>query len=197
MIRSPADRWPEPREYDLTPLKADDIKLSETIPDIAKQLLSTKFNASKRYVYRCFDNAVRGNTVVYPGEADAVVVKPIKGSNDGLATTMDSNIYGEYSPYVSGAYAVAESVRNVVSVGAEPIALTDCLNYGNPENPPVFFDFQEGVKGIKDAATETNCFGDTSTYSINSGLERMKLSAFLHDTRSSVRRPSSFICELA
>jgi phosphoribosylformylglycinamidine synthase subunit PurL len=107
---------------------------------------------SKRYVYRYFDHCVQARTLLYPGEGDAVVVAPVDGCSVGLATSMDSNLYGTVDPYVSGAYAVAESVRNVVSVGARPIAITDCLNYGNPENPESFFDFVEGVKGIADAA---------------------------------------------
>lgn len=114
--------------------------------------LKEKNNASKRYVYRFYDNAVRGDTVIYPGEADAVVVTPIDGCDVGVAVSMDSNLYGNTDPYVSGAYAVAEAVRNVIAVGAEPLALTDCLNYGSPEQPRAFFGFQEGVRGIGDAA---------------------------------------------
>tara|TARA_B100000586_G_scaffold258647_1_gene223354 strand:+ start:9 stop:1937 length:1929 start_codon:yes stop_codon:yes gene_type:complete len=109
-------------------------------------------NRSKRYVYTHFDNAVRGDTIIYPGEADAVVVAPIESSTVGVGVSMDSNLYGEIDPYVAGCYAVSESVRNVVSVGAKPIALTDCLNYGNPEKPAVFYDFDQGIKGISDAA---------------------------------------------
>tara|TARA_B100001989_G_C24503035_1_gene446023 strand:+ start:1 stop:852 length:852 start_codon:yes stop_codon:yes gene_type:complete len=67
---------------------------------------------------------------------------------------MDSNLYGFSDPYTCGASAVAESVRNLISVGANPIALTDCLNYGNPEKGSVFFDFEQGVQGIADAATK-------------------------------------------
>jgi phosphoribosylformylglycinamidine synthase II len=130
-----------PLQYEKTSLK-----------DWALALLALPNLCSKRYVYRFFDNAVRGHTVLYPGEADAVVSAPVSGSYAGVAASMDSNLYGNVDPYVSGAYAVAESIRNVVSVGARPIALTDCLNYGNPEKPSVFFDFEEGVKGIADAA---------------------------------------------
>ena len=128
------------------------IQLKATLKEVTSSFISQLNNRSKRYVYRFFDNAVQGNTFIYPGEADAVVVTPIEGSLTGLAVSMDSNLYGEYDPYISGAGAVAESIRNVVAVGARPIALTDCLNYGNHEKPPVFFDFQEGVRGIKEAA---------------------------------------------
>ncbi len=119
---------------------------------IAIQLMGLPNMRSKRYVYRFFDNAVRGDTIVYPGEADSVLVTPIEGCNAAVAVSMDSNLYGKCDPYVSGAYAVAEAVRNVIAVGARPLCVTDCLNYGNPENPSAFFDFVEGVKGIGDAS---------------------------------------------
>ncbi len=139
------------------PKKEEEIQPSvfpsiEALPSIARQILSHPNIRSKRYVYRHFDNAVRGHAVVYPGEADAVVIAPIDQCKVGVAVSMDSNLYGICSPYVSGAAAVAEGVRNVISVGAKPIAMTDCLNYGNPEDEGVFFDFQEGVRGIRDAA---------------------------------------------
>ena len=95
-----------------------------------------------------------------PGEADACVLAPIDGAPDGVAVTIDSNTYGTKDPYVAGAYAVAESIRNVIAVGAEPVALTDCLNYGNPENPDVFYDFNEGVRGIGDAARQLSTHDD-------------------------------------
>lgn len=107
---------------------------------------------SKRYVYRHYDQAVRGATVSYPGESDAVVSTPIPGCSTACAVSMDSNLYGEVDPYLAGAAAVAESVRNIVAVGAYPLAITDCLNYGSPEVPEVFWAFKEGVRGIKDAA---------------------------------------------
>ncbi|NQY74987.1 MAG: phosphoribosylformylglycinamidine synthase, partial [Candidatus Margulisbacteria bacterium] len=122
------------------------------IASLCQSVLGSPQVISKRYVYRFYDNAVRGDTVIYPGEGDAVAVTPVEGCPTGLVVSMDSNVYGEVDPYVSGAAAVAEAVRNIVSVGATPIALTDCLNYGNPEKPEVFFDFEEGVKGISDAS---------------------------------------------
>lgn len=144
-----ADRYPEPR-----PMVRDAIPPEGRLP---KESLFSAFLAlpnlcSKRYVYRHFDNAVRGDTVRYPGESDAVIITPIEGCYAGLTASMDSNLYGDYDPYVSGAYAVAEAVRNVVASGARPLCVTDCLNYGNPEKPSVFFDFEEGVRGIADGA---------------------------------------------
>jgi phosphoribosylformylglycinamidine (FGAM) synthase-like enzyme len=87
-------------------------------------------------------------------------LQPIKGAPDGVAVTIDSNTYGTKDPYVAGAYAVAEAIRNIIAVGADPIALTDCLNYGNPEKGDVFFDFKEGVRGIGDAARQLSTHDD-------------------------------------
>jgi len=109
--------------------------------------------ASREHVYRHYDGEVKGNTVVRPGEADAGVIAPIPGEVAGVAVSADGNPFlGAIDPYTAGAAAVAESVRNVAAVGAVPIALTDCLNFGNPEEPEVFHDFVEAVRGIGDAA---------------------------------------------
>ena len=134
--------------------------VDSSLEEICNLYLKDLNTTNKRHVYTHFDNAVRGDTVLYPGEGDAVVVTPIDGCDVGLAVSMDSNLYGNHDPYISGAYAVAESVRNIISVGAKPIALTDCLNYGNPEKPSVFFDFKQGVKGICDAANALSFIKD-------------------------------------
>jgi phosphoribosylformylglycinamidine synthase len=109
--------------------------------------------ASREHVYRHYDSEVKGNTVVRPGEADAGLVAPVPGKTVGMAISADGNPFiAALDPYEAGAAAVAEAVRNVVAVGAAPIALTDCLNFGNPEVPEVFHDFVEAVRGIGDAA---------------------------------------------
>jgi phosphoribosylformylglycinamidine synthase len=109
--------------------------------------------ASREHIYRHYDSEVRGCTVVRPGEADAGVIAPIPGAGVGVAVACDGNpFYGAVDPYQAGAVAVAESVRNVAAVGAHPLALTDCLNFGSPEVPEVFHDFVEAVRGIGDAA---------------------------------------------
>ncbi|MFC1771246.1 phosphoribosylformylglycinamidine synthase subunit PurL [Candidatus Margulisiibacteriota bacterium] len=139
-----------PREIDRTVEGKPEIADSR-IEDLGKQILKLENNTSNRNVYRFFDNAVRGDTIVYPGEADAVVIAPVKDCKTGLVVSIDSNLYGGVDPYVSGASAVAEAIRNLICMGARPITITDCLNYGNPEKPAVFFDFEQGVKGIADA----------------------------------------------
>ena len=141
-------------------------RLADTSPqginhqDVALRMLSQLYNTQKKHVYCHYDQFVKNNGVVIPGEADACVLAPIDGASDGVAVTIDSNTYGTKDPYVSGAYAVAEAIRNVIAVGAEPIALTDCLNYGNPEKPDVFYDFSEGVRGIGDAARKLSTHND-------------------------------------
>lgn len=108
---------------------------------------------SREPVYSYYDWDVQGKTVIRPGEADASVVAPIDGCPVGVAVAVDGNpYYGAIDPYWGGATAVAEAMRNVAAVGAAPLAITDCLNYGNPEKPEVFRQFSEGVRGVGDAA---------------------------------------------
>jgi len=109
--------------------------------------------ASREHVYGHYDSEVKGCTVARPGEADAGLIAPIPGETVGMAIAADGNPFiAALDPYQAGAAAVAEAVRNVAAVGAVPIALTDCLNFGNPEVPEVFHDFVEAVRGIGDAA---------------------------------------------
>lgn len=113
-------------------------------------LLSSPTIASKQWVYRQYDHMVRTNTVLHPG-SDSGVIR-IKGTQKALAMTVDGN--GRFTllnPYLGGAIAVCEAARNVVCVGAEPIGMTDCLNFANPENPGVMWQFAASIEGIGDA----------------------------------------------
>jgi phosphoribosylformylglycinamidine synthase len=115
-----------------------------------KLLLASPNIASKEWVYRQYDHYVRSNTVVGPG-ADAAVIR-IKGSEKGLALKVDGNSrYCYLDPYVGGVLAVAEAARNLACVGALPIGLTDCLNFGSPENPEVMWQFAQVIQGMRDA----------------------------------------------
>ncbi len=124
------------------------------------RLLASPNIASKRRVYRQYDQSVLSNTVVEAG-ADAAVlrIKPVLsgvegGTQKGIAVTTDGN--GRYcyiDPYLGGAMAVAEAARNVVCVGAQPVAVTDCLNFGNPERPQVYYQMQGVIQGIADACS--------------------------------------------
>jgi phosphoribosylformylglycinamidine synthase II len=113
-------------------------------------LLDTPNIASKAWVYRQYDHLVRGNTVVAPG-SDAAVLR-IKGTNKAVALSVDCNSrYCSLDPYVGAMIAVVEGARNVVCAGATPLGITDCLNFGNPEKPPIMWQFAESIQGIHDA----------------------------------------------
>jgi len=115
-----------------------------------KELLGSPNIASKEWIYRQYDHYVRSNTVVAPG-ADAAVIR-IKGTKKALALTVDGNSrYCFLDPYVGGALAVVEAARNLACVGARPLGLTDCLNFGSPENPEVMWQFAQVIRGMRDA----------------------------------------------
>src|SRR5262249_36049592 len=100
-----------------------------------KKLLATPNVASKRYAHRQYDSTVQGNTVFGPGSGAAAVLR-VEGTAKGLALTTDCNPrYTRLDPRLGAQQAVAEAARNLACVGAEPIAVTDCLNFGNPEKP--------------------------------------------------------------
>jgi len=114
------------------------------------QLLTSPNLASKEWVYRQYDHMVRTNTAVLPG-ADAAVVR-IKETRRALAISLDGN--GRYcaaNPRAGARLMVAEAARNVVCVGARPIAITNCLNFASPEKPEVMWSFSEVIDGIAEA----------------------------------------------
>ena len=135
-------------------------------------LLESPTIASKRWVYEQYDHMVRTNTMVRPG-SDAAVVR-IKGTNKAVAMTVDCN--GRYCllhPYEGARLAVVEAARNLVCSGAEPIGLTDCLNYGNPERPDIMWQFVLGIEGMKDACEHFQIpivSGNVSFYNETNGL---------------------------
>ena len=115
-----------------------------------KRMLDTPELGSKSWIWRQYDHTVRTNTVAGPGGDAAVLL--LKGTPGGLALTSDVNpVYCSLDPSTGGSQAVAEAVRNLACVGAEPVGLTDCLNFGNPENPEVSWQFRECVQGISEA----------------------------------------------
>ncbi len=114
-------------------------------------LLGSPSIADKSYVYEQYDHMVQTSTVVLPGRADAAVLR-LKGTNQLLAASIDGN--GRYcylDPYEGAKLAVAEAARNVACVGAQPLAVTDCLNFGNPQDPEIMWQFKECVRGISEA----------------------------------------------
>ena len=106
--------------------------------------------ASKKHFYQTYDSQVKANTLVRPG-SDAGVVR-IRGTKKAIAVTNDSNSkYVYLNPYVGGQIAVMEAARNIVASGGLPIGITDCLNYGNPEDPEAFYELDKSVEGIASA----------------------------------------------
>ena len=139
--------------------------------DALLRLLSSPNLASKEWVYRQYDHMVRTNTVVLPG-ADAAVVR-IKETRRALAIALDGN--GRYcaaNPRAGARLVVAEAARNVVCVGAQPIAITNCLNFASPERPEVMWSFSEVIDGIAEACKAFNTpvvSGNVSFYNETEG----------------------------
>lgn len=135
-------------------------------------LLKQPTIASKEWVYDQYDYQVRTSTVVTPG-SDAAVVR-VRGTNKGLAMTTDCNSrYIYLDPETGGKIAVAEAARNVVCSGAKPLAITDCLNFGNPENPEIFWQLEKSADGMAAAclALESPVIGgNVSLYNERSGV---------------------------
>ncbi|BAK14903.1 phosphoribosylformylglycinamidine synthase subunit PurL [Solibacillus sp. FSL W7-1472] len=134
-------------------------------------LLKAPTIASKEWVYDQYDYQVRTNTVVAPG-SDAAVLR-VRGTNKGLAMTTDCNArYIYLDPTTGGKIAVAEAARNIVCSGGQPLAITDCLNFGNPEKPEIFWQIQKSADGIAEACLALDApviGGNVSMYNERSG----------------------------
>ena len=138
------------RQDELQRLDTAALPQPEDMNRVLEQLLESPNIASREWVYRQYDHYVRSNTVVAPG-ADAAVVR-IKGTSRGLALTVDCN--GRYcylDPRAGGMAAVVEAARNLACVGATPLGLTDCLNFGNPEREDVMWQFSQAILGMREA----------------------------------------------
>ncbi|MCX5750429.1 MAG: phosphoribosylformylglycinamidine synthase subunit PurL [Candidatus Saganbacteria bacterium] len=136
-------------------LDLNSIPLPKDQNDVLLKLLASPTIASKEWVYEQYDHMVQIGTTVLPG-SDASVLR-LKGTKKGLAATTDCNSrYCLLNPYRGAQIAVAEAARNLVCSGADPAAVTDCLNFGNPEKPDRFWYFKNCVEGIADACKSLN-----------------------------------------
>ncbi|MEW9670338.1 phosphoribosylformylglycinamidine synthase subunit PurL [Ammoniphilus sp. 3BR4] len=152
----------------------DASKLEETkdYNETLKKLLAAPTIASKEWVYNQYDYMVRTDTAVHPGSDAAVVA--IRGTRKALAMTTDCN--GRYvflDPYHGGAIAVAEAARNVVCSGAQPLAITDNLNFGSPEKPEIFWQIEKAADGISEACRQLETpviGGNVSLYNETNGV---------------------------
>ena len=128
----------------------EDIPEPDNLNSIALEIFSSPTIASKRWIYRQYDYMVQINTVVYPG-SDAAVLR-LKGSKKGIAMSSDCNSrYCYLNPYEGGKIAVAEASRNVACSGAVPKAITNCLNFGSPEDPEIMWQFIKCTDGMAEA----------------------------------------------
>ena len=135
------------------------------------RLLSSENIASKEWVYTQYDHEVQIGTAVKPGD-DAAVIRVDKDT--AFTITSDCNsIHTKLDPYNGGAGSVAEAMRNVISMGSEPICIVDCLNFGNPEKPEVLWQFKECVKGMSEIAKRFKTpviSGNVSFYNETEGI---------------------------
>jgi phosphoribosylformylglycinamidine synthase II len=130
-------------------LDLNDIVIPDRGDEALKKLLGSLTISSKESVYEQYDHMVRLNTLVMPG-SDAAVMR-IKDTEKALSIAVDCNSrYCYLDPYVGAQIAVAECCRNIVCSGAEPIGITNCLNFGNPEKPEIMWQFEQAVKGLGD-----------------------------------------------
>ena len=133
-LDDPLYKLPEPEDLGATLLK----------------MLAHPNHGDKKPIWRQYDYKVRTNTVTLPG-GDAAIIR-LKGTNKALALTTDGNArYGMLDPYKGGMLAVAEAARNICCVGARPLAITNCLNFGNPERPAVMAQFASSIEGMAQA----------------------------------------------
>ena len=142
----------EEREPDFSKFKLNlnELKEAGDYNDTLIKLLSSPTIADKKVTYSKSDSKLFSDVLVKPGEADAAVIKVTE--NRGVAATTNCNgTYCRLNPRLGGQIAVAESAKNLVCVGAKPLAITDCLNFGNPTDPEIFWGFRKCCEGIADA----------------------------------------------
>ncbi|MGB9679088.1 MAG: phosphoribosylformylglycinamidine synthase subunit PurL [Thermoanaerobacteraceae bacterium] len=135
---------------EINKLNIDEILQNKDLNELFVQVLSSLNIASKEWIYSQYDYMVRTDTIAGPG-IDAAVIR-IKGTNKAIALTTDCNSrYCYLDPYKGSQIAVAEAARNLAVIGAKPIGITDCLNFGNPEKKEIYWQFKNSIFGITDA----------------------------------------------
>ncbi len=152
VYKRPLERWepPVPREIPETVRLGQVTDFTATLKD----LLASPNICGKRWVWQQYDHMVQTNTVEAPGAGDAGVIR-IKGSQRGLAMALDGNGRWCYlDPRLGAMHAVAEAARKVACSGATPVGATNCLNFGNPEKPPIMWQFSQTIDGITKACEE-------------------------------------------
>lgn len=145
----------EPERIALFAAMADYQPTFTSAAETLVKLLQQPTLASKKNIYQTYDSMVRTSTVVGPG-SDAAVIR-IRGTEKAIAMTTDCNSrYIYLNPEIGGQMAVSEAARNIVASGGRPLAITDCLNYGNPDKPEIFWELSNSADGISEACRLLN-----------------------------------------
>ncbi|MDB3888138.1 phosphoribosylformylglycinamidine synthase subunit PurL [Candidatus Pelagibacter sp.] len=143
-------KWKKAKLPKKNKIKKEDLKNLKII-DVLKKILSNPNVCSKEWIWQQYDHTVMGDTIQKPG-GDAGVVR-VHGTNKAIAASVDSSaVYCWAHPLTGGKQVVCESFRNLISVGAKPVAITNCLNFGSPENEENMGEFVECVQGIGEAS---------------------------------------------
>ncbi|MEE9217634.1 MAG: phosphoribosylformylglycinamidine synthase subunit PurL [Acidobacteriota bacterium] len=154
-------------------ISSAEISEPEDLGRALERLLSSPNLCSRAWVYEQYDYSVRTNTVIPPGGGAALL--RLKGTGRGIALSVDCNSRWCYlDPKLGAAHAVAEAARNLSCVGAEPVGLTDCLNFGNPEHPRTMWQFERAVEGMAEACEKLGVpvvSGNVSFYNETSGRD--------------------------
>ena len=150
--------------------KSEDFDQNNILKDLKTMIMHPDLS-SRKWIWEQYDHMVMADTVVRPG-SDAAVVR-VHGTNKGLAMSTDcSPVYCKHNPYEGGKHAVVETWRNIIASGALPIAITDCMNFGNPEKPEIMGQFVECIRGMGDACSKLNypvVSGNVSLYNETNG----------------------------
>ena len=150
--------------------KSEDFDKKNILKDLNTMIMHPDLS-SRKWIWEQYDHMVMADTVVRPG-SDAAVVR-VHGTNKGLAMSTDcSPVYCKHNPYEGGKHAVVETWRNIIASGALPIAITDCMNFGNPEKPEIMGQFVECIRGMGDACSKLNypvVSGNVSLYNETNG----------------------------
>lgn len=167
--------WVEPPKP--APIPAHVLPEGEAVSDLLLRLIGSPNAASRRWVYEQYDTYIQGNSAQRPGGDAGVVRIPSSDGRDtkkALAFSSDVNpVYCEADPYEGGKQAVAELWRNLTAVGAQPLAATDNLNFGNPERPEIMGQFVHAIKGIGEACRALDfpiVSGNVSLYNETNGV---------------------------
>jgi phosphoribosylformylglycinamidine synthase len=144
--------YEEPAYFnEIARFKLSEIQEPANYQDAARALFASPNVVSKRWIYEQYDSMVRTNSMGTNRPSDAALVR-VKGTNKALAVTTDCNSAYVYAdPYVGTMIAVSEAARNIVCSGGQPVAITNCLNFGNPYNPEVYYQFVMAIKGMGEA----------------------------------------------